>query len=102
MGITLSFSSNEQLTGGNMIVVGIYAFLLTLMVTGFQLIIQEYVLFLLSRESIIFNNKWNQGILHCVPLYFCSTFHIMISGIAPLSLKTWIFRFLPFDAPCYP
>ena len=102
MGITLYFSSNEQLTGGNMTVIGIYAFLLTLMVTGFPLIIQEYIFFVLSREGIIFNNKWNQGILHCAPLYFCSTFHTMISGNAPLSSKTWAFRCLPFEISCYP
>ena len=54
------------------------------------------------KRSIIFNNKWNQGILHCAPLYFCSTFHTMISGNAPLSSKTWAFRCLPFEISCYP
>ena len=85
-----------------MTVIGIYAFLLTLMVTGFPLIIQEYILFLLSRESIIFNNKWNQGILHCVPLTFCLEFRTLISGNATLSSNTWVFIFLPFDISRYP
>ena len=50
---------------------------------------------------VIFNNKWNQEIFHCVPLDFCSAFHTSISGNAPLSLKTWLLRCLPFDTPPY-
>ena len=42
------------------------------MVSGFPFIIQEIILLISSRESIILNNKWNQRILRCVSLYFFS------------------------------
>ena len=92
----------NDLQGGNMVAVGIYAFLPMEMVTRFPVIIQEDVLLVLSIESIIFNNKWNKGIFYCVLLAFCSTFYTLISGNAPLSSKTWLFRGIPFDTPCYP
>jgi len=85
-----------------MAVVGIYAFLPTEIVTGFPFIIQAYFLLVSSRESITFNNKWNQGILRCVPLAFCSAFLALISGNSPLSSKTWVYRYLPFHIPRYP
>ena len=84
-----------------MVAVGIYAFLPMEMVTRFPVIIQEDVLLVLSIESIIFNNKWNKGIFYCVLLAFCSIFYTLISGNAPLSSKTWLFIFLPFDTPRY-
>jgi len=80
---------------------GRYAFLPTEMIIGFPFIIQADFLFVSSRESIIFNNNWNQGILHCISLFFCSAFRTLMSVNLPLSLKTWVYRYLPYDIPRY-
>ena len=99
--ITLSFPLGERFTGGNMAATGRYAFLPTEMIIGFPFIIQADFLFVSSRESIIFNNNWNQGILHCISLFFCSAFRTLMSVNLPLSLKTWVYRYLPYDIPRY-
>jgi hypothetical protein len=100
--ITLAFPLGERFTGGNMAAVGIYAFFPTKMVIGFPFIIQADFLLVSSRERIIFNNNWNQGILNCISLDFCSAFRTLISVNLPLSLKTWVLRYLPYDIPGYP
>jgi len=100
--ITLAFPLGKRFTGKNMIAAGIYALHPTEMVTGFPFIIQTDFLLVSSRESIIFNNNWNQGILHCIPLAFCSAFRALISVKSPLSSKVGVFGYLPCDIPCYP
>ena len=58
--ITLAFPMGNQFASGNMVAAGIYVFLPIEMVTRFPFIIQVEFLLVSSRESIIFNKKWNQ------------------------------------------
>ncbi|KAG5041395.1 hypothetical protein JHK85_013871 [Glycine max] len=51
----------------------------------------------LSRETIMLDDKWNQGILDCVPSAFMEAFKSLVKGIdkAPLSSLARMFLFLP-------
>lgn len=82
--ITLAFPFDKRITRGKMGAPGIYAFLPTETVTGFPFVIQADFL-LASRESIIFDNKWNQGILEPgnTPLYSLG-FQLSVSFFCPL------------------
>ena len=100
--ITLAFPMGNRFAGGNMVVAGIYDFLPTKMVTRFPFIIQVEFLLVSYRESIIFNNKWNQGILKCIPFAFCLAFRSFTSDNSPILSNIWIFGCLPCDIPCYP
>ena len=100
--ITLAFPMGNRFAGGNMVDAGIYDFLPTEMVTRFSFIIQAEFLLVSSRERIIFNNKWNQGILKCIPFAFFLEFHSLISVDSPILSKFWIFGYLPCDIPRYP
>jgi hypothetical protein len=83
--ITLAFPFEERLNRAeNKIASGIYAFLPTEMITGFPFIIQADFLLVSSRESIILNNKWNQGILDCIPSAFCSAFISLLCSVNQL------------------
>ncbi|KAK0586012.1 hypothetical protein LWI29_037842 [Acer saccharum] len=64
--ITLAFPYGERLQRGTTSP-GIYAFLPTEMVTNFPFIMQADFLLSSSRETINFDDKWNKGILDCVP-----------------------------------
>ena len=102
--ITLAFPFGEQLrsgTGNNS--PGVYAFLPTEMVTNFPFIIQADFLLASSRETILLDNKWNQGILQCVPSAFIEAFKSMVktSEDAPAWNLPDKFRFLPVNASNY-
>ncbi|KAH9292818.1 hypothetical protein KI387_041993, partial [Taxus chinensis] len=102
--ITLAFPRDERVTTSNRVGAGIYAFLPTEMVTGFPFIIQADFLLTSSRESIIWDNKWNQGILDCVPSAFCAAFLSLVKSVrsAPPSARSYCFRYLPISSPSYP
>lgn len=103
--ITLAFPFEERLNRAeNKIASGIYAFLPTEMITGFPFIIQADFLLVSSRESIIFDNKWNQGILDCIPPAFCSAFISLLCSVqsAPPMSRAHFFKYLPIDIPSCP
>ncbi|KAI3931745.1 hypothetical protein MKW98_012155 [Papaver atlanticum] len=79
--ITLAFPFSQRLNRG-MSSPGIYAFL----------------------ETILLDNKWNQGILDCVPLAFINAFTSLIksSEAAPLSTLSSMFKFIPIKPSSYP
>ena len=69
--------------------IGIYAFLPTEMVTNFPFVIQADFLLASSRETILLDNKWNQGILDCVASAFINAFVSLVktSKNAPISMS---------------
>ncbi|KAL6972989.1 hypothetical protein U1Q18_027163 [Sarracenia purpurea var. burkii] len=101
--LTLAFPNGERLNRG-MYFPGVYAFLPTEMVTNFPFIIQADFLLASSRETIVLGNKWNQGILDCVPSAFISAFTSMVKNIedAPVSSLPRFFEFLPINGSPYP
>ncbi|KAL6972990.1 hypothetical protein U1Q18_027164 [Sarracenia purpurea var. burkii] len=101
--LTLAFPNGERLNRG-MYSPGVYAFLPTEMVTNFPFIIQADFLLASSRETILLGNKWNQGILDCVPSAFISAFTSMVKNIedAPVSSLPRFFEFLPINGSPYP
>ncbi|VFR01623.1 unnamed protein product [Cuscuta campestris] len=100
--ITLAFPYGERLSGGNSSP-GIYAFLPTEMVTNFPFIIQADFLLSSSREAILLDNRWNQGILNCVPVAFLSAFTTLVKDNQDVPVKTLInmFGFLPICSSSY-
>ncbi|GJM95690.1 hypothetical protein PR202_ga12461 [Eleusine coracana subsp. coracana] len=97
--ITLAFPHGQRLSRGAQSP-GVYAFLPTEMVTNLPFIIQADFLLASSRESILFDNQWNRGILDCVPSAFVNAFGSLLksSSNAPLFALLPIFRFLPIRA----
>ncbi|PWA48205.1 ankyrin repeat-containing domain, PGG domain protein [Artemisia annua] len=55
-------------------------------------------------ENILWDNKWNQGILDCVPDAFINAFTTLVKSIvnAPVSSLPQMFRFLPITNPSHP
>ncbi|KAM4107751.1 hypothetical protein ACJW30_04G168900 [Castanea mollissima] len=100
--ITLAFPFEERLHRG-MSSPGIYAFLPTEMVTNFPFIIQADFLLASSRETILLDNKWNQGILNCVPSAFINAFISLVknSENVPMSSLAPMFRFIPINSSSY-
>ncbi|KAF9616996.1 hypothetical protein IFM89_033066 [Coptis chinensis] len=100
--ITLAFPYGKRLNRG-MDSPGIYAFLPTEMVTNFPFIIQADFVLASSRETILQDNKWNQGILDSIPLAFVNAFISLLktSEGAPNSSLLRIFEFLPVDSSSY-
>ncbi|XP_062115851.1 uncharacterized protein LOC133829994 [Humulus lupulus] len=96
--ITLAFPFGERLQRGTHSP-GIYAYLPTEMVTNFPFIIQADFLLASSRETILLDSKWNQGILGCVPTAFIDAFKSMVktSEDAPVWNLPDKFRFLPVN-----
>ncbi|MCL7031359.1 hypothetical protein MKW94_027530 [Papaver nudicaule] len=101
--ITLALPMGERLNRG-MSSPGIYAFLPTDMVTKFPFIIQADFVLSSSRETILLDDKWNQGILDCVPSAFVSAFVSLIKSPvdAPVSTLANMFAFLPVNPSSYP
>ncbi|XP_057972588.1 uncharacterized protein LOC131160730 [Malania oleifera] len=100
--ITLSFPYGERLRRGTSSP-GVYAFLPTEMVTNFPFIIQADFLLASSRETILFDDKWNQGILECVPHAFINAFKSLVvarEGV-PVSNLPPLFGFLPINSSSY-
>ncbi|KAJ0703887.1 putative histidine kinase/HSP90-like ATPase superfamily [Helianthus annuus] len=94
--ITLAFPNGKRLNRGASMP-GIYSFLPTEMVTNFPFIIQADFLLASSRENILWDNKWNEGILDCVPVAFLNSFTSLVksSESAAISSLPNQFRFLP-------
>ncbi|XP_052175449.1 uncharacterized protein LOC127790189 [Diospyros lotus] len=74
------------------------------MVTNFPFIIQADFLLASSRETILLDNKWNQGILKYVPNAFINAFISLVKTVegAPVSTLAHMFEFLPINIPPYP
>ncbi|CAH9053058.1 unnamed protein product [Cuscuta europaea] len=100
--ITLAFPYGERLNGG-LSSPGIYAFLPTEMVTNFPFIIQADFMLSSSREAILLDEKWNQGILNCVPLAFLGAFTSLVKDYQDVPVKTLVnmFGFLPVSSSSY-
>ncbi|GJU95761.1 DNA binding, ATP binding protein [Tanacetum coccineum] len=94
--ITLAFPIGERIRRSSSIP-GIYAFLPTDTETHLPFIIQADFLLASSRENILWDNKWNQGILDCVPDAFLNAFTSLVKSVenAPLSSLPNMFWFLP-------
>ncbi|KAL5717413.1 hypothetical protein ACHQM5_010418 [Ranunculus cassubicifolius] len=101
--MTLAFPFGKRLNRG-ISSPGIYAFLPTEMVTNFPFIIQADFVLASSRETILLDNKWNQGILASVPSAFVSAFISLVktSESAPVSSLPNMFKFLPVESSSYP
>ncbi|GLT79449.1 hypothetical protein SLA2020_509380 [Shorea laevis] len=100
--ITLAFPNQERLHRGTTLP-GIYAFLPTEMVTNFPFIIQADFVLSSSRETILLDNKWNQGILQCVPSAFVNAFTslVKLTEDAPMFNLPRMFGFLPVNSSSY-
>nr|GEW07666.1 DNA binding,ATP binding protein [Tanacetum cinerariifolium] len=101
--ITLAFPVGRRLNRGASMP-GIYSFLPTETVTNFPFVIQADFLLASSRENILWDNKWNQGILDCVPVAFMNAFTSLIKSTqsAPVSSLSNMFRFLPINESSHP
>jgi hypothetical protein len=97
--ITLAFPFEERLSRG-MSSPGVYAFLPTEMVTNFPFIIQADFLLASSRETILLDNKWNKGILDCVPSAFINALVSLIKT-AENALVAPMFKFIPLNRSSY-
>jgi len=97
--VTLAFPNQERLHRGKSSP-GVYAFLPTEMATNFPFIIQADFVLASSRETILLDNKWNQGILECVPSAFMDAFKTLVVGSdqAPVSSLARMFKFLPIES----
>ncbi|KAG6672488.1 hypothetical protein I3842_16G059700 [Carya illinoinensis] len=101
--IILAFPFGERLNRGTSSP-GIYAFLPTEMITNFPFIIQADFLLASSRETILLDSKWNQGILDCVSSAFIDAFISLVrtsdQNVPPSSLAP-MFRFIPVNNSSY-
>lgn len=97
--ITLAFPHGKRLGGDQ--APGIYSFLPTEMVTNFPFIIQADFLLASSRETILYDNPWNKGILECVPSAFVNALVALVKSTsdAPAFSLPPKFKFLPVQAP---
>ncbi|KAA8540646.1 hypothetical protein F0562_024435 [Nyssa sinensis] len=103
--ITLAFPFGQRLRREtNSPGPGVYAFLPTEMVTNFPFIIQADFLLASSREAILLDNKWNQGILNCVPSTFINAFISLVKSTEGASVSSLppMFGFLPVNSSSYP
>ncbi|GLT39951.1 hypothetical protein SLA2020_141160 [Shorea laevis] len=100
--ITLAFPNQERLHRGTTLP-GVYAFLPTEMVTNFPFIIQADFVLSSSREMILLDNKWNQGILERVPSAFVSAFIslVKLTENSPISSLPRMFGFLPVNSSSF-
>ncbi|KAL6659861.1 hypothetical protein ACP70R_002690 [Stipagrostis hirtigluma subsp. patula] len=102
--ITLAFPHGQRLSRGKQLSPGVYAFLPTEMVTNFPFIIQADFLLASSRETILFDNPWNKGILECVPSAFMNAFVTLVksNADAPAMSLPSMFNFLPINPSLIP
>ncbi|KAL5791557.1 hypothetical protein ACOSP7_000151 [Xanthoceras sorbifolium] len=94
--ITLAFPFGQRLQQGTTSP-GIYAFLPTEMVTNFPFIIQADFILSSSREAILFDDKWNKGILRCVPFAFVNA----LISLVKTTEDAPMFSFLPINSSAY-
>ncbi|CAL5195466.1 unnamed protein product [Lathyrus oleraceus] len=77
---------------------GLYAYFPTDMLTNFPFIIQADFITAPSRETILLDKEWNQGILECVPAAFMDAFKTLIVGLdGSTSSLARILGSLPFE-----
>ncbi|CAN5959351.1 unnamed protein product [Sphagnum jensenii] len=70
--LTLAFPLHGRIPGST--VGDLYAFLPTELTTGFPFLVNADFLLASSRETILFNNPWNMGILGCISEAFSRAF----------------------------
>ncbi|KAL4566690.1 hypothetical protein LXL04_030811 [Taraxacum kok-saghyz] len=101
--ITLAFPNGERPQKGAIFPPGIYSPLPTQTVTNFPFILQANFLMNSSRNNILWDNKWNQGILDCIPDTFINAFTTLVRSTprAPISSLQNMFRFLPANKSSY-
>ncbi|XVE95087.1 hypothetical protein REPUB_Repub02eG0066100 [Reevesia pubescens] len=99
--VSLAFPFGERLKRGTSSI-GIFAFLPTAMVTNFPFIIQADFILASSRETIFLENKWNMGILGCVPSAFFNALSFCVKKGSPLSTVAQAIEFLPAQASSIP
>ncbi|KAK9756523.1 hypothetical protein RND81_01G103700 [Saponaria officinalis] len=99
--VSLAFPFGNRLKRGTSSI-GVFAFLPTSMVTNFPFVIQADFILASSRETIMFDNKWNQGILGCVPLAFVNAFTSCVKEGSPVFTAAEAFEFLPSQASPFP
>lgn len=101
--ITLAFPNGDRLHRGTSSP-GIYAFLPTEMITNLPFIIQADFILASSRETILLDKAWNQGILDCVPEAFVKAFISLVKANedAPVFCLPPMFNFLPIKPSPYP
>ncbi|XP_045787926.1 uncharacterized protein LOC123883230 [Trifolium pratense] len=94
--VTLAFPHHERFHKDKSLP-GVYAFLPTEMVTNFPFIIQADFILASSRETILLDDKWNQGILECVPSAYINAFKTLVMGSneAPVSSLSYMLKFIP-------
>jgi sacsin len=97
--VTLAFPHHERLHKDKSLP-GVYAFLPTEMVTNFPFIIQADFILASSRETILLDDKWNQGILEYVPSAYINAFKTLVTGSneAPVSSLPYMLKFIPIDS----
>ena len=97
--VTLAFPHQERLHKDKSLP-GVYAFLPTEMVTNFPFIIQADFVLASSRETILLDDTWNQGILEYVPSAFMDAFKTLVTGSdeSPVSSLPHMFKFLPIHS----
>ncbi|KAL2894915.1 Muramidase-released protein, partial [Bienertia sinuspersici] len=95
--VSLAFPVGNRLTRGTSSSIGIFAYLPISMFTNFPFIIQVDFMLASSRESILLDNKWNLGILNCVPSAFVNAFTSFVKEACDSTLLTTAkaFKFLP-------
>ncbi|KAF6164555.1 hypothetical protein GIB67_025381 [Kingdonia uniflora] len=95
--ITLAFPNGQRLNRG-MSSPGVYAYLPTNMVTNADFILSS------SRETILLDNKWNEGILNCVSSTFFNALNSLVktTEAAPVSSLPRMLEFLPVKTSSYP
>jgi sacsin len=72
------------------------------MVTNFPFIIQADFVLASSRETILLDNKWNQGILECVPSAFMDAFKTRVIRPDPLvSTLVYMFKYIPIESSTF-
>ncbi|KNA17951.1 hypothetical protein SOVF_074950, partial [Spinacia oleracea] len=99
--LSLAFPFGKRLKRGTSSV-GVFAFLPTSMVTNFPFVIQADFILASSRESIVFDSRWNLGILECVPSAFVNAFMSCVKPGSPLPDVARAFKFLPSLASPFP
>ncbi|KAK9756527.1 hypothetical protein RND81_01G103900 [Saponaria officinalis] len=99
--VSLPFPFGKRLKRGTSSI-RVFAFLPTSMVTNFPFVIHGDFILASSRETIMFDNKWNQGILGCVPLAFVNAFKSCVEKALPVFTLAKAFEFLPSQKSPFP
>ncbi|KAH9620517.1 hypothetical protein KSS87_015167 [Heliosperma pusillum] len=99
--VSLAFPFGNRLKRGTSSI-GVFAFLPTSMVTNFPFVIQSDFILATSRETIMFDNKWNLGILACVPVAYVNAFTSCVKDGSKVFTAAQAFEFLPSQTSPFP